>query len=103
VTVICDQGNLFIPNAFTPNGDRLNERFYIKGQGIQEIRSFRIFNRWGTLLFEKGGVKINDPSYGWDGTFKGIQQPEGVYSYSVELVCSNGLLVPIKGIVTLIR
>ena len=103
VTVICDQGNLFIPNAFTPNGDRLNERFYIKGQGIQEIRSFRIFNRWGTLLFEKGGVKINDPSYGWDGTFKGTQQPEGVYSYSVELVCSNGLLVPIKGIVTLIR
>lgn len=103
VTVICDQGNLFIPNAFTPNGDRLNERFYIKGQGINEIRSFRIFNRWGMLLFEKGGVKINDPFYGWDGTFKGTPQPEGIYTYSVELVCSNGLLVPIKGIVTLIR
>jgi gliding motility-associated-like protein len=71
VFVICDGTNFFIPNTFSPNGDGVNEIFYPRGTGLFKIKNFKIFNRWGELMFEKNSFDANNPTYGWDGNFKG--------------------------------
>ena len=97
IEVIPD-GALFIPNAFTPNGDNANERFVLGGEGIRQLRCI-IFDRWGReiMTFES----IED---GWDGTDRGGNTaPEGVYTYLVQALLNNGEQVERAGTVTLIR
>src|SRR5213075_1716170 len=67
IVVICKEGNIFIPNTFSPNGDGSNDRFYPRGTGIDRVQVLRIFNRWGEVVFEKMNFPLNDASYGWDG------------------------------------
>ncbi len=67
-----------VPTAFTPNGDGTNDIIYVDGWGIKKLKYFRIFNRWGQLLFESTDIKI-----GWDGTFKGVPQNMETYVYQV--------------------
>lgn len=67
----------FIPNAFTPDGDGLNEVFKVEGVGLNEFQLY-IFNRWGQLIFES-----KDPEVGWDGTFKGNPVQVDVYVYKL--------------------
>ncbi len=101
--VLCNKDNIFIPTAFTPNGDQLNDRFYIRGNGLQNIMSLKVFDRWGGLLFSKSFINANDKNEGWDGTFKGKPQPPGIYTYTAEVICGDGSIIPVKGIITLIR
>lgn len=68
---------IFIPTAFTPNDDGINEKFGIVGQGIGTF-NMKIYNAWGELVFE-----CNKPEDGWDGTFKGAASPVGTYLYTV--------------------
>jgi gliding motility-associated-like protein len=98
VTVATNTGDLFIPNAFTPNGDGKNDLFKVYGSSINQIE-LRIFNQWGQLLFES-----KDPQRGWDGTYGGHPQPTGVYLYAVKLTL-YGQPSPIirKGSLNLIR
>jgi gliding motility-associated-like protein len=103
VSVICNNGNLFIPNTFSPNGDGSNERFYPRGTGIHAIRSFRIFNRWGEVVYERLNFKANDAASGWDGTYRGRKAASDVYIYTCEVVCSNGEVLPFKGDITLLQ
>jgi gliding motility-associated-like protein len=103
VSVLCNNGNLFIPNTFSPNADGSNDRFFPRGTGIHNIRSLRIYNRWGEVVFEKMNFNANDPAAGWDGTFKGMQASSDVYIYTCEVVCSNNEVLPFKGDVTLLR
>ena len=98
VKIICAEDLLFVPNAFTPNGDGLDDIFYVRARGIHELNYFRVFDRWGELLFE-----TKDLSTGWDGTFKGKKLPPAVYVYDVSVVCSSGEILTKKGNVTLIR
>lgn len=91
----------FIPNAFTPNLDGLNDLFY--GVGFFEnISSFRmvILNRWGELIFE-----TNSPDEGWNGQKynTGKPSPGGVYIYKVKLTGARGEVVELDGFVTLVR
>ncbi len=67
-----------VPTAFTPNGDGINDIIYVDGWGIKKLKFFRIFNRWGQLLFESNDIKI-----GWDGTFNGVPQNMETYVYQV--------------------
>ncbi len=99
----CSEGQLFIPNTFTPNGDGENDVFYPRGGGVSSIKAFRIYNRWGELLFEKENFQINDKSSGWDGIYQGQVARPDVYVYLVEAVCATGELLFIKGDVTLIK
>ncbi len=71
VAVVCGKENFFIPNTFSPNGDGRNEVFFPKGTGLFRIKSMRVFNRWGEIVFEKNDFSANDPSAGWNGTYKG--------------------------------
>lgn len=65
-----------VPTAFTPNGDGVNDVIYVDGWGIKKLIYFRIFNRWGQLLFESYDIHV-----GWDGTYKGVPQNMETYIY----------------------
>ena len=103
VVVICNEKNYFLPNTFSPNNDGNNDVFYPRGTGLTRIHSLRIFNRWGEMVFERKDFPANDPSMGWDGTYKGKKADLDVYVYIVEWVCENSTVVPSRGNVALIR
>ncbi|HEU4553000.1 MAG TPA: gliding motility-associated C-terminal domain-containing protein [Chitinophaga sp.] len=88
---------IFIPNAFSPNGDGLNDELRVYGYIIKEIH-FMIFNQWGEKVFE-----TNMQSRGWDGMYKGKMQPSGVYIYVCKLQLTDGTTIEKKGAINLIR
>lgn len=100
---ICQGQNVFIPNTFSPNGDGSNDVFYPRGKGIARIKSMRIFNRWGELMYERKDFGANDPSAGWDGTYKGVLLTPDVYVYLIDVMCDNNVIFNLKGNVTLLR
>jgi gliding motility-associated-like protein len=102
VTVICKNANIFIPNTFSPNGDGSNDQFYPRGIGLDRVKMLRIFNRWGEVVFEKRDFPVNDPLYGWDGTYKGRKSQADVYVYQVEIFCDNGEIITLNGNIALI-
>ena len=103
VRIICDQSQVFIPNLFSPNGDGQNDVFYPRGEGLREIKSFRIYNRWGELVYERRGAMLNDATGAWDGTMNGKELNPDVFVYIIEGVCITGDAISWKGDVTLIR
>jgi gliding motility-associated-like protein len=103
ILLFCDNSQLFIPNSFTPNGDGQNDIFYPRGQGVSIIKSFRIYNRWGQMLFERSGINLNDASNAWDGSFQGAAPKPDVYVYIIDAVCETGEPLFLKGDVTIIR
>lgn len=103
VFVTCGGGNVFIPNTFSPNGDGMNDVFYPRGKGISLVKSFRVFNRWGQIVFERYQFPINDRGSGWDGTVGGRKVSPDVYVYVCEIICENNQVLLFKGDVTLLR
>jgi gliding motility-associated-like protein len=69
-----------VPTAFTPNGDGTNDFIFPDGWGIKKVNYFRVFNRWGQLLFETNQIKA-----GWDGTYNGVPQNMETYIYQVSV------------------
>lgn len=102
ISLQCTESRVHIPNAFTPEGNGLNETFSVRGRGAA-IKSFRIFDRWGAMMFQTGNVQLNDARGAWDGSYNGQKAPPGTYAYIVELVCDTGEPFVKKGTVTLIR
>ncbi len=92
-----DNVRLFIPNAFSPNGDEVNSHFVIGYQGMSAV-SVKIFSRWGIEIFSS-----NNPENPWDGTYNGVEVPEGVYVYLVEALGENNVIYRRNGTVTVIR
>jgi|GEM_PF-2344720 len=86
-----------MPNAFVP-GNGKNNVFKVSRRGNMTLKHFRVFNRWGNVVFETANI-----DEGWDGTFNGTPQPAGVYIYSIEAVTNTGRPVSKQGNVTLIR
>ena len=105
VSSTCDCSNsLFVPNTFTPNGDGENDVFYPRcGSEIDQITSFRIYNRWGELIFEKQNVVPNDISSAWDGSYKDKLPLPEVFVYVTDAICKNGAKINKKGSVTIVR
>lgn len=94
---VADGDPIYIPNAFTPNGDGSNDFFSVFGKSLKTVR-MQIFDRWGELLFES-----YNQDNGWDGTFKNENLQPGVYVYKVTAAYLNGKTVDKTGSVTLIR
>lgn len=94
---ICGDVYIYVPNAFSPNGDNVNDKMYVRGLNLEEI-DFKIFDRWGELVFE-----TTDQSIGWDGTFKGEKVDPDVYVYHLRVTCFDGQENLIKGNITLMR
>jgi gliding motility-associated-like protein len=101
--MICAEGNIYIPNAFSPNRDGKNDVFTINGHGVRIIKSLRIYNRWGEIVFEKKNFYPSDNSSAWNGRYKGVEAPTGSYVYFGEMECEAGETFVRKGTVTLIR
>ena len=101
--VFCPTSKLFVPNAFTPDGDGINDKLMVQGTGIQIIKSFRIFNRWGELVFERTNFAPGDPSCAWDGTVRGKPATSDVFVYVCEVLCDAGYPGIFKGNVGLIK
>lgn len=89
---------LFLPNAFSPNGDGLNDRFAIANYGYQEVKAFRIFNRWGKEVFS-----TFDGLAGWDGLYNGNPADAGTYFYHIELSERDDQVKTFRGDLLLIR
>lgn len=92
----------YVPNMFSPNGDGINDLFFVYGKNIVELK-LKIFNRWGEKVFETNDMKI-----GWDGTQNGKELPPDVFVYLVEAKFANGVepksyKLKHKGSLTLVR
>jgi gliding motility-associated-like protein len=94
---VCGDVFIYVPNAFSPNGDNQNDILYVRGQNLEKIQ-FKIFDRWGELVFES-----TDQSVGWDGTFKGVPVDPDVFVYHLKVICFDGQENLIKGNVTVLK
>ncbi|RFC53670.1 DUF7948 domain-containing protein [Brumimicrobium aurantiacum] len=95
---VCDEPYIFVPNAFSPNGDGENDVLYVRSLIVSDV-NFKIFNRWGELVYESNTT--HGP--GWDGTYKGKLLDPDVYDYYLKGHCIDGQEFLIKGNITLIR
>jgi len=103
VFVTCNGDQLFIPNTFTPNNDGLNDIFYPQGKGLTTVLRFSVYTRWGELIFDRQNIPLNDPAYGWNGTYKGDPLKPDVFVYIVRAQCEDGKPIEIKGDISLLR
>ena len=86
-----------VPNAFTPNGDGVNDILYVYGISVNSL-IFQVFDRWGEKVFES-----NNMNYGWDGTYKGKKTSPGGYLYYAEAVFDDGQRKQVKGGTTILK
>ena len=94
----------FIPNIFSPNGDGINDLFYVQGNAeITQVNVMRIYDRWGELVFSASNFSPNDPEHAWDGSLAGKPMNPAVYTYFVELQTVYGKAIVLSGDVTLMR
>ncbi len=99
--IVVDNANetcIAVPDVFSPNGDGLNDVFKPAVFNVAEVTYFKIYNRWGTLIFESNNV--ND---GWDGTYHGKEQGIGVYLYQLSGRTNSGKELSINGNVVLVK
>lgn len=89
---------IYVPSAFTPNGDGLNDVFRPVLRGGYTLKNFTIFNRWGQMVFSAGGA-----DKGWDGTINGVVQNTGIYTWIMMAMDAQGKEIQKRGTVTLMR
>ena len=94
---LCEEPNIFVPNAFSPDSDGHNDVIFVEGGVITELY-FVIYNRWGEQVFETNVI-----NKGWDGTFNGKACPPDVYGYYMKCRCIDGNEFTKKGNITLLR
>lgn len=98
------KNEIWVPSAFTPNGDGINDIFYVRGNPKNtKIDKMIIFDRWGNNIFEINDILPEDPTFGWNGEFKGKKQQLETYGYLIVVSFKNGKNKQIKGNVTLME
>jgi len=95
--IICGEPEVFIPNAFTPNGDGENDQLWVRGRNVREM-DLTVYDRWGEKMFT-----TTNQQEGWDGLFKGREVDPTVFVYHLEVLCVDGQRYFKKGDVTVIR
>jgi len=96
--------SVYVPNIFSANKDGINDEFFLSGaEAVSSGIYFRIYDRWGNLVFEATNFMLNDSSSGWDGTFKGDFVEQGVYTWTASLTYIDGYQQQLSGDVTVIR
>lgn len=89
---------IYVPNVFSPNGDGINDKLFINLAGVKQLHYFRVFNRYGKIVFE-----TIDATTGWDGRFNNTLMPMDTYVWMVEVIDSLGRATIKTGNVTLLR
>ena len=95
--IVCDTPEIYLPTAFSPNGDGINDELLVFGRNITSIELI-IHDRWGKEVF-----RSNDQAIGWDGTFNGVPAEKAVYVYQLEALCITNQKYYTKGNVTIIE
>lgn len=104
VKILIDNSRrFFLPNVFTPNGDRNNDFLGIYSPDFGLVNSFEVFDRSGNLVFSSSITILNEPTTGWDGRFDQKYAPAGVYYYNFEITFLDGFTRNYTGNVTLLR
>ncbi|MFH2096887.1 MAG: PKD domain-containing protein, partial [Bacteroidota bacterium] len=98
IVQVIDDYSLDMPLAFTPNGDGINDIVYVRGWGIKNLMEFKVYDRWGQLIFFTDDIRI-----GWDGTYKGTMQNIDTYAYYVKAMLYNGNTIDKKGTISLLK
>ncbi|MEL6804660.1 MAG: gliding motility-associated C-terminal domain-containing protein, partial [Bacteroidota bacterium] len=100
VEAVCDIDHVYLPNAFSPNGDNRNDVLRVRSNFLDDITEFdfMIFNRWGQEMY-----RSFDPFGQWDGTFEGETLEPDVYGYYLRLVCPTGEELIQQGNVTILK
>ncbi len=94
---------VLVPSAFSPNANGHNDLLTIHGRKGTKILRFRVFDRWGEMLYQSGDALVNDMSFGWDGNFKGRPMQPGVYIWALEIEYSDGTRQNFHGETNLLR
>jgi gliding motility-associated-like protein len=96
---------VYIPNAFSPDGDGVNDVFMIfaKDESVRKVRSFLVFDRWGEKVYEYYNFDPNNPANGWDGMYRGQVLNPQVFGWFAEIEFINGKVILFEGDVTLVR
>ena len=94
---VCRDPFVYVPNAFSPNGDGDNDLLFVRGNNLVEMY-FVVYDRWGEKVFE-----TRDQSVGWDGTYNGTRLDPAVFAWYMEGLCDDGFEVFLKGDVTILR
>ncbi len=94
---------VYVPTGFTPNDDLNNDRLLVHGQVTAHVLDFRVYDRWGELVFEQKDFALNDVTAGWDGNFRGNPMDSGVYVWVLEVLFMDGGKEVLQGNTTLIR
>ncbi len=92
-----------VATGFTPNNDNTNDLLMVHGQSGIQVLWFRVFDRWGEEVYQNGSFEVNDPTIGWDGTFRDQQMNGGVYLWQIEAQFPDGKTELFTGQTTLIR
>lgn len=95
--LVCGDPFIFLPNAFSPNGDQENDVLHVRGGNITDMY-LTIYNRWGEMVFESRDIAV-----GWDGFYEGKLVDPAVFAYYLEVVCADGQAYFEKGNVTVLR
>lgn len=95
---VIDDITIAVPDAFTPNGDGQNDVIYVRGWGIEELLIWRIYNRWGEVVYES-----NDINQGWDGTYRNTEQNSETYTWYARVRSYNGVEKEGQGSFHLVR
>lgn len=105
MTVYVDRSiDIYVPNVFSPNGDNVNDLFYIySSRNTQQVDVMEIYDRWGELVFRDEHFMVNDPAHGWTGTMRGQELNPGVFVYRIVLTDPDGKVREKVGNVTLVR
>lgn len=99
-----EKGGIYIPTAFSPNDDGINDQFgMFTDASVVAVHHFSIFDRWGNLIFERNNLAPNHPDLFWNGQFENRTAPIDVYTYITQVEKSNGKLEVLKGEVLLLR
>ncbi|MEM1119275.1 MAG: gliding motility-associated C-terminal domain-containing protein [Bacteroidota bacterium] len=96
---------IYVPNVFSPDNDGRNDKLTILGaEGpVKEVTNFKVFDRWGTLLYEANNFQINDEQYGWNGEYRGQAMENGVYVFYAVVAFIDGTETRVQGDITLAK
>jgi gliding motility-associated-like protein len=96
--------DVYIPSAFSPNGDGFNDRFFPEhGGDVLQVNLMQVFDRWGNLVFENKNFAAGQIEQGWNGRFREKELPTGLYVYRIELTFRDGVTADRKGGIYLLR
>jgi len=93
----CNEDDVFIPSAFSPNGDGVNDQLFVRSKFISEMEFF-VMNRWGEEVWRTGSQ-----DQGWDGSFQGKELAPDVYAYCLKVTCVNSSTYTTSGNVTILK